>query len=120
MDHQREPSVAAASPTRVVNARDLPSDWRTLPGYVYCGRAGRGLDGAYGNPHSVGWCGTCQVRHRRGEALAAFDAEATARYAADPEYRSLVERLRGKTLVCFCRPRQCHCDTYVRLLGEAA
>lgn len=106
------------SRTRVANARDLPPGWRALPGHVYCGRPGRGLGGPYGNPHRVGWCPPCGRRHARGEALAEFDREARARHAADPDYRALVEGLRGKTLVCFCRPLACHCDTYLALLGE--
>lgn len=107
------------SVTTVVNARDLPPGWRLSPEYVYCGRAGRGLDGTYGNPHHVGWCVLCERRHLRGEALAKFDREARARYESDSTYRDLIEALRGKMLVCFCRPRSCHCDTYLALLGEA-
>lgn len=93
----------------VVNAR-TSRGWRLDPSSVYCGRPG-----PYGNPHKLGWCALCQVGHARGEAVAAFRRDSLAR-ASDPAFKSHVERLRGKRLVCFCAPLPCHCDVYVELL----
>lgn len=106
--------------TTVVNVRFISKSWRDDPGYVYCGRPGKGVFPAlYGNPHVVGWCQRCQARHDRDEVVALFDREARARYAVDPTYRAHIARLRGKRLVCFCAPASCHCDTYVSLLENA-
>lgn len=104
--------------TTVVNIRDLAPGWERDPQYAYVGRPGRGLRGDYGNPHPVGppACALCRRWHRRGEAVEVFRSEAAERYRRDAAYRALVERLRGKRLVCFCAPERCHGEVYVELL----
>lgn len=105
--------------TTVIHIRDAPYDWQKDPQYVYCGRPGKGESGALGNRHSVGWCFACEGRkHTRAEAISLFRAEAYARWEVQAEFRAQVEALRGKTLVCFCKPLACHCDVYRELLGE--
>lgn len=100
----------------VIHLRDAPPGWQQNPAFVYIGRPGRGLSGEFGNEHPVGWCAKCKTAHARGAAIAAHKADATKRFAEDASYRARVESLRGKVLVCFCKPLPCHGDTYVELL----
>lgn len=104
--------------TVVINISRAPIGWQSDPQFVYIGRAGKGLSGEYGNPHVAGYCAHCNCVHHRSEAIALFRIEAERRYAAEPEYRAFVEKLRGKTLVCFCKPKPCHGGVYVRLLNR--
>lgn len=104
--------------TRVIHIRNAPPGWEQNPDYVYIGRAGHGFSGEYGNPHVLGWCSFCGGRHEREGVVEAFKLYARARRAADPDWRALVEKLRGKWLVCFCKPKDCHGDVYVELLDE--
>lgn len=107
--------------TAVINIRSAPKNWQVDPAFVYIGREGHGLDGTYGNPHPIGpKCGLCGRRHTRADAIRTFEAEARRFYASEWQYRAKVERLRGRILVCFCKPRDCHGDAYLRLLGEGS
>ena len=109
--------MTATDVTTVIHMHDAPSGWQRNPRYVYIGRPGKGMAGEYGNPHPVGYCDVCKKQHARGEALAAFAAEAVPRYASDPAYRVKVDWLRGKVLVCFCAPaKRCHGEVYVNLI----
>ena len=103
------------SVTTVVNIRDLRTGWEHDSRYIYCGRAGHGLDGRYGNRHVIGWCGVCGTRHRRADAIAAHRFETDTRYVNDASFRTEVDAMRDHFLVCFCFPRPCHCDNYARL-----
>lgn len=108
--------------TTVVNIRSLRSGWEKDSRYVYIGRArdARSLRGKWGNPHPIEIpCPVCHVKHTREEAITAFEREAKARYAVDASYRMELEELRGKQLVCFCFPRICHGNVYVKLLNES-
>jgi len=60
-------------------------------GAVYCGRGS-----PYGNPFVVGKDGT------RDEVCDRFEAEVLPTLD--------VSALRGKNLICFCKPKRCHCD----------
>jgi hypothetical protein len=108
----------------VVNIKDAPQGWRDNPRYMYIGRNHEGLrDRGFGNPHPVGYPCTapaCRVGtvHERGEAIGIFAEEFRDRVQRDAAYRARIEELRGKTLVCFCKPRPCHGDVYVEWLGE--
>lgn len=93
--------------TRVVNIRDLSPGWERDPAYAYIGRAGRGQDGYFGNPHPVGDCARCGREHERGEAVLAFREDFES-YLRQPEYLARIKALKGKILVCFCAPRACH------------
>lgn len=75
------------------------------------GRAGRGLDGYFGNP----W--TIEITGSRQEAIRQFAGSFLARLGEDPEYRRRIEGLRGKTLLCFCKPLPCHGDVIAALLN---
>lgn len=118
-DDQLVHDGSAATTTIVVNIRSAPAIWTRDLTYVYIGRGGKGLSGDYGNSHSIGRCRRCQRWHTRGDAIETFRAEAAERYRTDAAYRSLVEQLRGKKLVCFCAPQRCHGDVYVELLHES-
>lgn len=102
----------------VIHLRDAPSGWQRNPAYVYIGRPGRGFSGEFGNDHPIGWCAHCKSTHVRGAAIAAHRADTLKRFAEDANYRSRLESLRGKILVCFCKPRTCHGDTYVEILRD--
>ena len=124
--------------TKVININDAPGGrrenaaWKKDPQYVYCGRAGQGLEGPWGNPHPVGRpCPVCSdqdaddfgemrgVTHAQGEAVEAFRKDFnTAVLFPDGQWGfKSVETLRGKTLVCFCFPKPCHCDVPAQYLN---
>ena len=82
-------------PTSVINLYHLGSDDKD---YVYVGRAGRGMDGTFGNPYQIGRDGN------REAVLAAFATYFEKRLDVDPVFRNKVLSLRGQRLACFCRP----------------
>jgi hypothetical protein len=101
--------------TTVVNIRFEPYD-------IYIGRAGKGQDGYFGNPHPVGYCDICKVNHMRGEAVEAFKKDFLIRIESDTEFRERVLTLRGKRLGCFCKQPNyyfaCHGDVYKEWLDN--
>ena len=101
-----------AQETRVVNLRKEPYD-------VYIGRAGRGEDGYFGNPCVIGKeCYVCgRVHTDGGSTLECFQAYFLVRLASDVHFYQAVERLRGQTLGCFCKPKPCHGDVIKQYLN---
>jgi len=95
--------------TKVINIRQAPKGWQDNPDYVYIGRAGKGMDGYFGNPFAL------KAGEPRGATLERFAAYAEHRMATDAEYAKRVGELRGKTLVCFCKPADCHGDILAEL-----
>ena len=94
---------------------------RSEPYTVYIGRRGRGHDGYFGNPFSIGQtCSRCGEQHQRGGTIRCFEEYARERIAQDPECRKRVAALVGETLGCFCKPRDCHGDVLVRLAKEVS
>ena len=79
---------------------------------VYIGRAGRGLDGYFGNPVMKGFaCRVCGETHTdSGSTLVCYSVYLQNRLATDPVFRARVAELKGRTLVCFCKPKPCHGD----------
>jgi hypothetical protein len=102
--------------TTVIHIRSLPKDYKDNPLYVYIGRAGKGNDGYFGNPHTVGWCSMCSVNHERGEACTAFEQYFNHRIQSDEAYKAAVMELKDKVLYCFCKPKACHGDVLVAYL----
>lgn len=117
--------------TKVVNIRS-GADYD-----VYCGRAGHGHDGTFGNPVVVGQtCPECQETHRQGSGtLVCYERHLTKRLVADLKFADQVRKLRGKTLACFCVARPwntldnvkegnvCHAQVlayYAEILGRIA
>lgn len=87
--------------TKVIHIKDAPKGWQSDPEYVYIGRAGKGMNGYFGNPFPLNG-------NSRGSTLARFRDWADARMITDWQYASNVAELSGKTLVCFCAPNPCH------------
>jgi hypothetical protein len=83
--------------TTVVNLRRSGYD-------VYIGRAGKGLDGYFGNPFRL------SPGDDRAAVLDRYRGWFLERIRADGEFRRKVLALRGKRLGCFCKPLACHGD----------
>ncbi len=75
--------------------------------YVYIGRGS-----PYGNPFKIG------VDGNREEVLEKYRVYFYDRIARDSEFKMMVERLRGKTLGCFCKPQLCHGDVIKEYLDN--
>jgi hypothetical protein len=90
--------------TQVINVRSAPRGWETKPGFVYIGRAGHGLAGTFGNPFRL------EPGSERGSTLDRYQAWLDARLETDARFAALVGGLKGRTLVCFCKPLRCHGD----------
>ena len=87
-------------PNRLVNIRYAPSNWQANPDYVYIGRAGKGQDGYFGNPFVL------EKGMPRGATLQFYRSYLTKRLSEDAEFKRRVLELQGKTLVCFCAPKE--------------
>jgi len=68
---------------------------------VYCGRAGKGESGEFGNPT------------HRFETFADYFHK---RLKDDPAFREKIHQLKGKKLGCFCAPKECHVMIIVEYL----
>lgn len=74
---------------------------RIPPNAVYCGR---------GSPY-----GNEELAPTREERIAKFEAKVEA----DPARKAKIkEDLRGKDLICWCKPLPCHCDYLLRIANE--
>jgi len=92
--------------TTVIHLRDQQ------PGDVYIGRAGKGEDGYFGNPFRLGQGET------RGSTIERYDEWFHQRLLTDPEFKKKVSELKGKRLVCFCKPQACHGDVIAAWLNR--
>lgn len=90
-----EPEYERPGPTTVVHWDDRE------PGFVYIGRKGGGY---FGNPFVVGAHGD------RVTVLERYREYFRSRMSLDPSFRAAIEGLRGRQLVCHCKPRECHGD----------
>lgn len=79
---------------------------------VYCGRAGHGQDGYFGNPFRL------QSGESRGATLERFKDYFLERLKSDPEYAERISKLKNKVLACFCHPLPCHCDIIADYLNQ--
>lgn len=68
---------------------------------VYCGRAGHGESGEFGNPTY---------------SFEKYKPYFEHRLATDPEFKKQIESLKGQTLGCFCAPKECHAMIIVEYL----
>ena len=97
--------------TDVANASDLDCDWDDDSDYVYIGRAADahmnntepGERGWLGNPYKVG-------RYDREDAIEKFRLDFAHKVAENKKFHRAVVGIRGKTLVCWCKPDDCHGD----------
>lgn len=99
----------------VIHIRDAPRGWQADENYVYIGRAGHGLDGYFGNPFRLG------AGEQRGATLERYARWLANRMKTDATFAARVSGLKGKTLVCFCKPSACHGDIleYAANRGDA-
>lgn len=103
------------SETRVVNIRSLPPGAVWPSDHVYIGRAatfrGRYLEASvWANPFVVGRDGD------RAEVIELYRMWFTSENPKAIAVNHRLEELRGKTLICWCKPEACHGD----LLAEMA
>lgn len=89
--------------TKVINIKDAPSGWKDDPNYVYIGRAGHGLTGYFGNPFT-------KKSSKNDDILERYRGYVEHLLEMDREFNRRVKELKGKTLVCFCKPKRCHGD----------
>ena len=73
-------------------------------GAIYIGRGS-----PWGNPFVIGKDGGRDEVCDKYEAMLATNPDLTA---------SVKKELRGKHLVCFCKPQRCHGDTLARVANE--
>lgn len=94
--------------TRVINIKQKQG----LNFEVYIGRPS-----IFGNPIVVGKvCTICGNVHDRGETLVCYRVYLMHRLEHDMKFKQAVRELKGKTLICFCKPLPCHGD----ILAEIA
>lgn len=93
--------------TEVVNILEKNYD-------VYIGRPNKkiqknilGSDGIFGNPFKIG-----EENLTREESLNKFKEYFYKKIEEDETFKKEVEKLRGKTLGCWCKPLACHGDIY--------
>lgn len=94
--------------TKVIHVKDAPADWRKqYDEFIYIGRGS-----LFGNPYRI------DAPHPDTGAPMTRDdvCDLFAAYALQNIKREDLARLRGKTLVCYCKPERCHGDT----LAQAA
>lgn len=104
---------------KVINIKEAPRDWETNPDYVYIGRPGRGHDGYFGNPIVKGReCPVCGETHTTaGSTLPCYEKYLRGN-TNESALKERVMNLKGKTLVCFCKPYPCHGDILAEVCEE--
>lgn len=85
--------------TEVVNKRDRLYD-------VYIGRGS-----IWGNPFTVEQFG-------RDECIEKYEQYIRDKLRLNPELWQELQKLEGKVLGCFCKPKRCHGDILVKILEE--
>ena len=85
---------------------------------VYIGRAGKGQDGTFGNPHNIGLCEICNINHTREEAIAEYKQDFYNTLIINPRFKQKILNLKDKTLGCFCKPKACHGDIIAEFLDN--
>lgn len=66
----------------------------------------------YSNPYKIGTDGT------REEVVDKFRIYFFARIKDDLNFKEKVDKLDGRILGCWCKPRLCHGDIYVEYFGD--
>lgn len=86
------------------------------PNQRYCGRAGKGQDGKWGNPKPL---------FKESDRLADIELFHHRLFTGDLQHRlEDLEELKDKELLCFCRGanelngKACHCDVYADICNQ--
>ena len=88
---------------------------------VYIGRAGRGLDGFFGNPVKLNAvCIICNERHEtRGATLPCYERYLRTKLLNSTAFRARFRELQeNDVLGCFCKPDACHGDIMIKVWEE--
>ena len=97
-------------PTRIINLKITKVSNKDM-GDSYDVYIGRGT--LWGNPYQMGKEGT------RDEVIAKFAYDFDKRFLKLPEkFDENIEKLRGKTLGCHCKPAACHGDVIANYLNS--
>jgi len=84
----------------ILNMKD--PGWRNVPGeWVYVGRPS-----IFGNPYSM----KDNSQAERDRVCDMFDYDV----ANSPSLQKLALTLKGKNLVCYCYPKRCHAETWLK------
>ncbi len=70
-------------------------------------------DTKFGNPFRLEEVGG---HYTRKESVEAYREWFKEKIRSDPEFRKSVEDLKGETLGCWCKPKQCHGDVILEYL----
>lgn len=97
---------------KVINIKDAPLGWEDDSNYVYIGRSGKGRSGYFGNPIKL------KTGQPKGSTLQEYSDWLDVKVKDDPEFRERLLSLKGKTLVCFCKPGPCHGDVILQKINE--
>lgn len=105
--------------TKVINIKDAPLNFLKKDGdqngYVFIGRPS-----LFGNPiikNKI--CPVCSDIHEsNGSTLECYKVYINERMKFDEAFRTEVENLVGKTLVCFCKPKRCHGDILEKITND--
>lgn len=81
---------------------------------VYCGRAGNGESGYFGNPFRT------YPGDKRENSIAKFNEYFLKRVEGDWKFKEEVLKLKGKRLGCFCKPKPCHVDIIAEWINKNA
>jgi Domain of unknown function (DUF4326) len=91
--------------TQVINMRTAPVGWETNPQFAYIGRPGKGWTAEaapFGKP---------KVFDNKPDWPARYRAYLNRELQTNKAFALRVRALKGKTLICFCKPKPCHGDT---------
>lgn len=87
--------------TSVIHIKNTPPGYKSNSDYVYIGRGSK-----WGNPYHVSMGRTACIELYR-EYITSM-----------PKLLADLHELKGKTLVCFCKPQDCHGDILVALAED--
>jgi len=103
--------------TEVVNINHVRHDeWdvyigRKNDGVYHMNSVDVGEPGWLGNPYKLS-------ENTRSEAIQKYRRAFYKRLDEDPDFKEAVEELRGKTLACHCKPKDCHGDVIREYLSK--
>ena len=88
---------------KVLNIRHL--DFKIPENAVYCGRPFKGRRSEWGNPYIIAKDGD------RSTVISRFERDVSTPNA----YRRIRSELKGRDLVCWCKPEPCHADILLEI-----